>query len=261
MTSIAWQGMSENFKYLAKVLDETATSYGMEISVGKTKVMTNNTKDISKEIKANGKKCGTARTFKYLGSTIADEGLKKWDTGQNCTAALTKLKPDWNDSNVSLSFDAWLTRSPLNIPLCMPIMDPHGRSREANPSISYKEHITNGIVHSTIQQAVGPYEELLTTIRKSRVKWYSHIFRFSGHTRTMLQGIVKGRRKRGWQKKRWEDNIKEWTGLDFAKFLRAVKNRKGWIIANSSVVPQRAKRLRDRWDERCHPVRICSRQQ
>ena len=26
---------------------------------------------------------------------------------------------------------------------------------------------------------------------------------------------MKGKRKRGRQKKRWEDNIKEWTGMDY----------------------------------------------
>ena len=30
------------------------------------------------------------------------------------------------------------------------------------------------------------------------------------------QCTVKGKRKRSSQVKRWEDNIKEWTGMDFA---------------------------------------------
>ena len=34
-----------------------------------------------------------------------------------------------------------------------------------------------------------------------------------------------GKRKRGRQKKRWEDNIKEWTGMDFASSTRAFENR------------------------------------
>ena len=32
-------------------------------------------------------------------------------------------------------------------------------------------------------------------------------------------------RRQGRQRKRWEDNIREWTGLEFGKFHRAVKNR------------------------------------
>ena len=43
------------------------------------------------------------------------------------------------------------------------------------------------------------------------------------------------------------DNIREWTGLEFAKSQRAVKNREKWrkLVAKSSVVPQRPSRSRD----------------
>ena len=32
-----------------------------------------------------------------------------------------------------------------------------------------------------------------------------------------MQDTVKGERRQGGQKKRWEDSIREWTGLEFAK--------------------------------------------
>ena len=43
--------------------------------------------------------------------------------------------------------------------------------------------------------------------------------------KTILQGTVKGKRRQGRQKKKRKDNIKEWTGLEFAKYQRAVENR------------------------------------
>ena len=66
--------------------------------------------------------------------------------------------------------------------------------------------------------------------------------------KNILQGTVEGGRKHDRQKKRWEDNIREWTGLEFAKFQRAAENREKWkeLVAKSSVVPQRPSRLRDR---------------
>ena len=50
---------------------------------------------------------------------------------------------------------------------------------------------------------------------------------------------MKGKTKRGGQKKRWEYNIKEWTGMGFASSTRTAENRTKWkgIVANSSVVP------------------------
>ena len=49
---------------------------------------------------------------------------------------------------------------------------------------------------------------------------------------------MKGKR-RGRHKKRWEDNIEEWTGMEFVSSTGAAENRR-WkgIVANSSVVPQ-----------------------
>ena len=38
----------------------------------------------------------------------------------------------------------------------------------------------------------------------------------------------------------WEDNIREWTGLEFGKSQRAVENRQKWmkLVVKSSLVPQ-----------------------
>ena len=56
------------------------------------------------------------------------------------------------------------------------------------------------------------------------------------------------REKKTRQKKRREDNIREWTGLEFAKSQRAVEKREKWrkLVVKSSVVPQRPLQLRDR---------------
>ena len=85
-------------------------------------------------------------------------------------------------------------------------------------------------------------------LKKRTLRWYGHISRSSGLAKTLLQGTVKGARRKGKQKTRWED--KEWTVMGFGDSLRAVEDRGGWkcIVAMSSVVPRRPPRLRD-WDE------------
>ena len=87
-------------------------------------------------------------------------------------------------------------------------------------------------------------------VKKRKLRWYGHISRSSGMAKTSLQNTVEVARRRGRQNNRWEDNIKEWTGLGFGDSLRAAEDREGWngIVATSSVVPQRPPRLRD-WDE------------
>ena len=113
--------------------------------------------------------------------------------------------------------------------------------------ISYKDHVTNEVVRAKIQQAIGPYKDLLTIVKRRKLQWYGHVSRSSSLAKTSLQGTVKGTRRQGSQRKRWEDNIREWTGLEVGKSQRAVENRGKWrkLVAKSSVVPQRPSRLRD----------------
>ena len=77
----------------------------MEISAEKTKLMTNSTNGINTEIKVNGQKLETVTSFKYLGSVITDGGSKPEILSKiaQATAALTRLKPVWNDRSISLS--------------------------------------------------------------------------------------------------------------------------------------------------------------
>ena len=90
--------------------------------------------------------------------------------------------------------------------------------------ISYKDHVTNEEVRAKIQQATGPHEDL-TILKGRKLQWYGHVSCSSGLAKTILQGTVKGGRRESRQRKRWEDNVREWTGLEFAKSQRAVENR------------------------------------
>ena len=91
-----------------------------------------------------------------------------------------------------------------------------------------------------IQQAIGPHKDLLKIVKRHKLQWYGHVSRSSGLAKTILQDTVKGGRRQGRQRKRWED-IREWTGLEFGKSQRAVENReKGRkLVAKSPVVRQR----------------------
>ena len=61
---------------LVKCLDKTSTSYGMEISAEKTKLMMNNRNGIATDIRAREDKLETVNKFKYLAAVVSDEGSK-----------------------------------------------------------------------------------------------------------------------------------------------------------------------------------------
>ena len=113
--------------------------------------------------------------------------------------------------------------------------------------ISYRDHVTNEEVRSRISKAIGKHDDLLTTVKKRKLKWYGHVTRSNGLAKTILQGTVQGGRRRGRQKKRWENDISEWTDLKLSDALRRSENREEWrrLVEISLVAPQRLKRPRD----------------
>ena len=110
-------------------------------------------------------------------------------------------------------------------------------------NILYKDHVTNEYLRRNIQAAIVEYDKLLILVKKWKLKWLDYGLRFSGLAKTILQGTVKGKRTWGRHKTRREDNIKEWTGMDFPSLTRAEENRTRWkgIVADSSVPRQPSK--------------------
>ena len=85
--------------------------------------------------------------------------------------------------------------------------------------------------------AIGPHEDLLAIVKRRNLQRYDHVSRSSGLAKTILQ-TVKRERRQGRQRQMWEDNSREWTGLEFTKSQRAVENRGKWrkLVVKSSLV-------------------------
>ena len=118
-------------------------------------------------------------------------------------------------------------------------MDPHSRAPKKNKSqgIEVLPQDTTHLIQrpcyqrgSLCQDSAGNQttRRPLNNRKETQLQWYDHVSHSSGLTKTILQGKVKGGRRQGRQRKRWEDKIREWTGLDFAKSQRAVENRGKW---------------------------------
>ena len=56
--------------------------------------------------------------------------------------------------------------------------------------ILYTDHVANVEVRSMIQHAIGRHEDPLTTVKRRTLKWYGHVPRPSGLTKTILQGTA-----------------------------------------------------------------------
>ena len=247
-------------------LDRTTTRYKMEIGPDKTKVMTNNPNGFQREIKLKGQRLEEVENYKYLGAIISNEGSKPEILSRiaQTTVALSRLKIIWRDKNISLASKVKLMRTlilstflyaceswTLTAEIERRIQALEMKCYRRLLNISYKDHVTNEEVCNRIQNAMGVHDDLLTMVKKRKLRWYGHISRSLGMAKTILKGTVKGVMRRGRDRRRDRKiNIKEWTGMGFGDSLRAAEDREGWkgIVATSSVVPRRPPRLRN-WDE------------
>ena len=134
------------------------------------------------------------------------------------------------------------------------IMDPHSRAPKKNTS-----HANEVLPQDTMHLIQSPCQDPAgnrTTRRPSghrketqtAVVWSCLPFIRFGQSH-LARHSERGKKDNEDKRKRREDNIREWTGLEFAKFQRAAENRENGrnLVVKSSVVPKRPSRLRDRW--------------
>ena len=238
----------------------------MEISAEKTKVMTNShVKNVNSEFKVKDSVLQIVDQFIYLGALVTDNGSKSEVLSRIAKAqsSLSKLKTIWKDKNISVSSKIRLLRS-LVISIFLYAceswtLDSYLQQRIASfemrcyrqlLGIDYKQHISNICVRKMITSEIGKHQELLEIVKTRKMKWFGHTARGGGLAKMCLQGTVRGGRSRGRPRKKWADNIAEWTGLSFAEATRAAECRVGWRglvrkAASSDGPLQRCKALRE----------------
>ena len=73
------------------------------------------------------------------------------------------------------------------------------------------------------------------------MKKRKHVTRSSGLAKTILQGRVQGKRKKGRQRRRWEDKMTEWTGKALSDNPRWAEDRDRWreLVVNTVMPTKR----------------------
>ena len=127
------------------------------------------------------------------------------------TAALARLKIIWNNKHIFLSSKIrdlcalWLSQY-----CCAPAKPGHlQRTSWRNwrlprwfkklLGISYRDHVTNDAVRDRIEQAIGPYNDIVIVVKKCELKWFGHVSRSARLAKTIAQRTVQEGRRRGRQ--------------------------------------------------------------
>ena len=159
------------------------------------------------------------KSFKYLGLVTSNEESKPEISSMiaQTTAALSRLKPIWRDNNISLASKAKLMRTHILSTFLYAreswilTADMESRIQALEMwcyrrllSITYKDTVTNEEVRNTIHGAIGNHDNLLSTVKMRKLRWYGHISRTPDMSKPILQETVKRNKK---ERKRWKNNI------------------------------------------------------
>ena len=251
-------GSEHELSELIRKLNDSCVSYGMEISAEKTKIMTNtHANGLQNDIVINGSVLQCVDQFVYLGAFVSDSGSRTEILSRMAKAqsSLSKLKVVWNDKFISVSSKIRLLRTivisvflyaceswTLDVYLENRIASFEMRCLRRILNIDYRDHVTNVSVREKVTAEIGKHQELLDIVKSRKLKWFGHTTRKNGLAKDCLQGTVRGGRGRGRPRKKWSDNVKEWTGLSFAEATRAAERRDDWrgVVrkATSSAGPQ-----------------------
>ena len=76
----------------------------------------------------------------------------------------------------------------------------------------------------------GVKRELLDTVKARKLAYYGHTTRKQGSCleKEIMQGTMRGARRRGRPRTAWVDNIKTWTGLSVEESIRMTEDRDEW---------------------------------
>ena len=236
-------GSEEELINLTECLFKSANRFGMEINPSKTKLMLNDD-NCQPNIDIHGEIIETVKSFKYLGSIINENGSRKeiLSRAAQASQAYSNLKIIWNDKDIRLKYKLKLMDSLVNsiflyacetwtltAELEKRILAFEMKNIRKLLGITYLDRVTNQEIIDRISSSLtSPFTDILTTVKRRKLKWYGHVTRGDGLAKIILQGNVEGKRSRGRPKKQWIDNIKEWTGKGFNELNEIVYDRKKW---------------------------------